>query len=82
VPRWGAELAYWFRGARRRRLFIVARWLVRRTGFDGLRRLGERLAKLQYALDGRTRRACLAGIAALLGRSVGDATVRRSLREA
>jgi KDO2-lipid IV(A) lauroyltransferase len=82
VRRWGAELAIRFGRLRRRSLFLGARWLVRRAGFDGLRHLGARLGKLQYALNGRTRRACLAGIAALQGRTAADAAVTRILREA
>jgi KDO2-lipid IV(A) lauroyltransferase len=70
------------RRARRRGLFLGARWLVRRAGFDGLRQLGGRLGRLHYALDRRTRRACLAGIAALQGRRMDDPAVTRTLREA
>jgi lauroyl/myristoyl acyltransferase len=67
---------------RRRALFLGVRALVRRAGFDGLRPLGARLARLHYHLDGRTRRACLAGIAALQGRPSGDPVVVATLREA
>jgi lauroyl/myristoyl acyltransferase len=78
VDKWRRRL----RGTRRRALFLGARWMVRRAGFDGIRRLGSWLAHAHYALDGRTRRACLAGIAALQGRDVGDPAVARTLREA
>lgn len=67
---------------RRRVLFLFARWLVRRSGFDGIRGLGARLARLHYALGRRTRRACLEGIAALQGRRPDDPAVVDTLREA
>ena len=67
---------------RRRGLFLFARWLVRRSGFDGLRRLGAQMARLHYAFGGRIRRACLEGIAALQGRAADDPEVERTLREA
>jgi lauroyl/myristoyl acyltransferase len=82
MPRWGAELARWSDRVRRRSLFLSARWLVRRAGFDGIRSLGARVGNLQYTLSGRTRRACLAGIAALQGRAPNDPAVTRILREA
>jgi lauroyl/myristoyl acyltransferase len=66
----------------RRGLFLLARWLVRRAGFDGMRRLGARVARIHYAMGVRTRRDCLAGIAALKGMQPGDPAVRRILREA
>src|SRR5690606_19076481 len=67
---------------RRRALFLGARWVLRRTGFDGVRALGERLGRLHYALDGKTRRVCLEGIAALQGRAPDDPAVEQILREA
>lgn len=67
---------------RRRWLFLAAHWLVRRTAFDRMRRLGAVLGRMHYALDRRTRRACLAGIAALQGRSADDPSVAATLREA
>ena len=69
MPRWVDRWRHRLRGVRRRALFLGVRALVRRAGFDGLRPLGARLARLHYRIDGRTRRACLAGIAALQGRS-------------
>lgn len=77
-------MADWWRIARlrRRALFLSVRWLLRRTGFDGARGLGVRLARLHYFLDGRTRRVCLAGIAALQGRAADDPAVEKILREA
>jgi lauroyl/myristoyl acyltransferase len=67
---------------RRRLLFLVARWLVRRTGFDDMRTLGARIGWMHYVMEGRTRRACLAGIAALQGRNADDPAVVATLREA
>lgn len=77
-------MAEWLRIARlrRRALFLGARWLLRRTGFDGVRALGERLGRVHYAIDGRTRRVCLEGIAALQGRQPDDPVVAQTLREA
>nr|PZN60798.1 MAG: hypothetical protein DIU62_14205 [Pseudomonadota bacterium] len=66
----------------RRVLFLFARWLVRRSGFDGVRGVGARLARLHYALGRSTRRACLEGIAALKGRAPDDPEVAKILREA
>lgn len=77
-----AELRLGVARAWRRGLFLFARWLVRRVGFDGIRPLGALLARVHYALGGRTRRACLAGIAAVQGRSPADAGVVRTLRSA
>lgn len=62
-------------------MFLGARWAMRRGGFDAARRLGSRLGALHYVLDGRTRRRCLAGYAALLGRDVHDAEVIRTIRQ-
>lgn len=82
MPRWVGEWRLRLDRLQRRSLFLLARWLVRRAGFDGLRQLGARLGRMHHALSGRTRRACLAGIAALQGRAPGDAAVRQVLREA
>src|SRR5690606_21620240 len=79
---WVAEWRQRFGRRRRRWLFLVSRWLVRRAGFDGVRALGTRLGRVHYALSGQTRRACLAGIAALQGRSADDPAVADTLREA
>ena len=67
---------------RRRSLFLFARWLVRRSGFDGLRTRGAGMGRLHYALGGRIRRACLEGLAALQGKAPDDPAVERTLREA
>jgi KDO2-lipid IV(A) lauroyltransferase len=75
-------MAYRLARARRRSLFLTARWLVRRTGFDGIRRAGAWVGRLHYLGSTRTRRACLAGIAAVLGRPADDPEVRCTLREA
>jgi lauroyl/myristoyl acyltransferase len=77
-----ADLGVRFNRLRRRVLFLLARGLVRGSGFDGIRTLGARLGRLHYALGGRTRRACLEGIAALLGKEPGDRQVADILREA
>lgn len=77
-----AEWRQRFGRRRRRWLFLLARWLVRRAGFEGVRALGTRLGRVHYALSGHTRRACLTGIAALQGRSADDPAVADTLREA
>lgn len=82
MPRSVADLALAGRRARRRVLFLFARSLLRLGGFDSARPLGRFLGALQYRLDGRTRRACLAGIASLTGRLPDDPAVARTLREA
>ncbi len=82
MPRWARELRVWLDRAQRRSLFLLARWLVRRAGFDGVRALGARVGSLHYALGARWRLACLAGIAALKGRDARDPEVERILREA
>ncbi|MDQ2639507.1 MAG: lysophospholipid acyltransferase family protein [Pseudomonadota bacterium] len=76
------DLRIKFDRLQRRSLFLVARWLVRRAGFDGVRPLGAALGRVHHALSGRTRRACLAGIAALRGTTPDDPAVRAILREA
>jgi len=63
-------------------MFLLARWLVRRAGFDGIRALGARLGRIHYLFSPTTRRKCLAGIAALLGRTPHDPVVVHTLREA
>jgi lauroyl/myristoyl acyltransferase len=70
------------RHGRRRMLFLVARWLMRRRGFDGARQIGAWLGAVHYRIDVRTRQQCLEGMAALLGRATGDSQVVRILREA
>lgn len=57
------------------------RGVLRLTGFDGARPLGALLGRLHFAVDRRTRRNCLAGIAALQGTSPDDPAVVRTLRE-
>jgi KDO2-lipid IV(A) lauroyltransferase len=69
------------RRLRRRVLFLVMRWVLRRTGFDGARRLGPWLSRVHYRLGRRTRRRCLAGLAAFLGRDPADPAVAAILRE-
>jgi KDO2-lipid IV(A) lauroyltransferase len=68
--------------ARRRTLFLTARALVRRAGFDGIRRAGAWVGRVHYLIDGKSRRACRAGIAALLDRPPDDPLVTDTLREA
>jgi KDO2-lipid IV(A) lauroyltransferase len=76
------KVAHRLARARRRSLFLFARWLVRRTGFDGIRRTGAWVGRLHHLFSPGTRRACRAGIAAVLGRQAGDPGVARILREA
>jgi KDO2-lipid IV(A) lauroyltransferase len=61
-------------------LFLVMRWVLRRCGFDSARPIGAFLAKLHYLFDGDTRRRCLEGVAALLGRDAADPVVVRTVR--
>ena len=65
MPRSVADLRLRLARARRRGLFLFARALVRAVGFDGIRALGATVGHLLYQFDAGTRRACLAGIAAL-----------------
>jgi lauroyl/myristoyl acyltransferase len=80
--RWSAALRDAARGLRRRSMFLAIRWLIRRTGFDGTRRLGSWLAAVHFHCGLRIRRRCVAGLAACLGRSTADPHVTRTLREA
>lgn len=82
MPRWVAELRRNVGRVRRRLLFRTARWLVRRSGFDGIRRLGAVMGRLHYRLGAEARRACLEGLASLLGRPMNDPVVVNTLREA
>ncbi|MET0280961.1 MAG: lysophospholipid acyltransferase family protein, partial [Steroidobacteraceae bacterium] len=68
--------------AGRRATFLGMRWLLRRFGFDSARVFGSWLGRLQYHLDGHTRRQCLTGIAALQRRETHDPQVVRTLRSA
>jgi KDO2-lipid IV(A) lauroyltransferase len=65
---------------RRRLLFLVMRWVLRRCGFDSARPIGAFLGRLQYRIDGDTRRRCLAGVAPLVGRGDADPEVVRIVR--
>jgi lauroyl/myristoyl acyltransferase len=67
---------------RRRALFIVMRQVLRLFGFDSARRIGAFLGALQYRFDGRLRRSCLEGVAAVLGRKPDDPQVVRTVRSA
>ena len=71
-----------FARLRRRAAFLGMRWLLRRCGFDSARPLGTFFGALQFRFNGPTRRRCLAGIAALLGRQPDDPQVVRILRSA
>lgn len=82
MAHWVAELRLLVARMRRRSLFLLARWLVRRAGFDGIRRLGARLGRIHYLSSRTTRRRCLEGIAAALGRAPRDPVVVSTLREA
>jgi KDO2-lipid IV(A) lauroyltransferase len=65
---------------RRRALFLVMRWVLRRGGFDSARWWGAFLANVQYCCAGKTRRRCLEGVAAVLGRPRTDPQVTRTVR--
>jgi KDO2-lipid IV(A) lauroyltransferase len=67
---------------RRRTIFLVLRWLLRCTGFGGARKLGAFFGALNYRLDGRTRRICLDGVAAVLKLGADDPRVCRTVRSA
>ena len=67
---------------RRRGLFLSMRWILRRFGFDSARPIGAFLGRLQYLFDGHTRRRCLEGVAALLGRRPDDREVVHTVRSA
>jgi KDO2-lipid IV(A) lauroyltransferase len=82
TPGWVAALRDAARGRRRRIMFLGARWLIRRIGFDGIRPAGSWLAAVHYRLGTRTRRRCLAGLAAWTGHAPSDPQVARTLREA
>jgi KDO2-lipid IV(A) lauroyltransferase len=57
------------------------RWFMRRVGFGGARRFGDWVAAVHYHCGLRTRRRCIAGLAAWMGRERGDEVVGRTLRE-
>jgi lauroyl/myristoyl acyltransferase len=82
VPSLEADQQFSFARLRRRATFLGMRWLLRRCGFDSARPLGAFFGALQYRFDGATRRRCLAGIAALLGRRQDDPAVVNALRSA
>jgi lauroyl/myristoyl acyltransferase len=75
-----ADLKVWLRRTRRRSLFLSVRWVLRRLGFRSARRIGAFLGALQYRFDARTRRRCLADLAPVLRRPLGDPEVARTLR--
>jgi lauroyl/myristoyl acyltransferase len=79
---WMARLRNAARGVRRRTMFLTMRWLVRLTGFDGVRRIGRWLGAVHYRFGNRTRRHCLAGLSVLMGRDLADPQVEQTLREA
>jgi lauroyl/myristoyl acyltransferase len=81
VPRWVADFLLAFERARRRALFLVVRWVVRRCRFERVRAIGAWLGALHYRIDRTTRRRCLEDLAPLLGRRPGDPEVERTLRE-
>ncbi len=58
------------------------RQVLRLFGFDSARPIGAFLGAVQYRFDPRTRRACLTGVAAVLGRRSADAEVIRTVRSA
>jgi lauroyl/myristoyl acyltransferase len=77
-----AELLLRIKRRWRRLLFLFARWLMRRGGFDAARRAGAVLGALHYLLDGATRRRCLQDLPPLLGKSADDPVVAATLRQA
>lgn len=70
----------WWRRIRRRVLFRLARWTMRTVGFAQARRIGAWLGALQYRLDSRVRRRCVADIALLTRHEPGDPEVTRIVR--
>lgn len=74
------DLAVRWRRARRRGLFLFARWLMRTFGFGSARRIGSWLGSLQYQFDSKARRSCLEGLAVLMRRDPADPEVARTLR--
>ena len=82
MPSWLTDIPRDLRRARMRMLFLTARWILRRRGFDAARPLGTALAAIQYHLGTETRRNCLADIAALQGRQADDPAVAQALRQA
>jgi lauroyl/myristoyl acyltransferase len=82
VPPLEADQRITFGRLRRRALFIVMRRVLRICGFDSARRIGAFLGALQYRFDGTTRRSCLAGVAAVLGRKSTDPELVKTVRTA
>lgn len=81
-PRWIHELLNAPGNARRRIMFLSFRWIIRIVGFDGARRYGACLAATHYRLAFGTRRRCMQGLAAFMGREVFEPQVAKTLREA
>ncbi len=67
---------------RRRWLFLVMRWVLRRFGFDSARPIGTVFGALQYFFSTDLRRRCLEGVAAVLGRKPDDPEVACTVRTA
>ena len=80
MPPLEAERRITFGRVRRRMLFIVMRQVLRMFGFDSARPIGAFLGAVHYFFGFRTRRSCLLGVAAVLGRRPGDAEVVRIVR--
>jgi KDO2-lipid IV(A) lauroyltransferase len=76
------EFRRWLRRLRRRVMFLTTRQLMRVTGFASARRVGKRLADIQFRTAWRVRRRCTDDLALLLGRPAGDPAVREQLRQA
>jgi lauroyl/myristoyl acyltransferase len=75
----------WLRNWRRtgrRVLFLTMRWLMRRCGFGGARRIGAVLGAAHYLFGAVERRRCLYDLALLQQREPGDPFVTQQLREA
>ena len=81
-PRWIHELLNAPGNFRRRIMFLSFRRIIRFVGFDGARRYGACLAATHYRLAFGTRRRCMQGLAAFMGREVSDPKVATTLREA
>ncbi len=82
MPSLEADRRITFGRLRRRALFLVMRWVLRRCGFDSARPLGTFLGAVQYRFVAKLRRRCLDGVAAVLGCTAADPAVSRIVRSA
>jgi lauroyl/myristoyl acyltransferase len=77
-----AEWPLRLRRLRRRTLFLLVRGVIRRCRFENVRRIGAALGSIQYFIDGKTRRQCLAAMAVVQGLPAADPKLRQQLRSA